>query len=136
VRTGAVAFGCGLLFAVGLSISGMTAPAKVVGFLDVTGGWDPSLAFVMAGALGTLFAARAAGLVRAEPTAGPIDARLVGGAAIFGVGWGLSGFCPGPAVASLGAGVTDAALFVPAMLAGMLAYRLIEPVARPAPACG
>jgi uncharacterized membrane protein YedE/YeeE len=114
----------GLLFAIGLGISGMTQPAKVSGFLDFFGHWDPSLAFVMGGAVGVYFVAyrlvrRLRGPGFAALPSMPIDARLVGGAALFGVGWGLSGFCPGPALASVGAGAHAALWFVPAMLAGM-----------------
>lgn len=120
----------GLLFGVGLLVSGMTDPAKVIGFLDVTGVWDPSLGFVMAGAIAVgFFAFRAAGRRGRSflggalhvPTRRDIDARLLAGSAVFGVGWGLAGFCPGPAVTSLGAGRVEAAVFVAAMLAGMLA---------------
>jgi uncharacterized membrane protein YedE/YeeE len=126
-------FACGSLFAVGLAISGMTQPGKVLGFLDVFGSWDPSLAFVMAGALSVLFAARA--ITPRQPLLAPtfaahppdrIDLRLVGGAAIFGIGWGLSGFCPGPALVSIGAGATAAFVLVPAMLLGMAAHRVFE----------
>ena len=125
------AFSCGLLFAAGLVLGGMTQPSKVVGFLDFTGAWDPSLALVMGGALGThallrrFVVARAAPLLDSsfhEPTRSDLDARLVGGAAIFGIGWGLGGFCPGPAVVSLGAGTHAALVVVPAMLAGMLLH--------------
>jgi len=124
--------GSGALFALGLAVSGMTQPAKVVGFLDVSGDWDPSLAFVMLGAVGVylsvyrgLVARRAAPLYADRfsiPTGSQIDARLLGGAAIFGVGWGLSGFCPGPALVSLGAGTPSALWFVPAAVIGMLVY--------------
>jgi uncharacterized membrane protein YedE/YeeE len=124
----------GGLFGVGLAISGMTDPARVIGFLDVFGKWDPALVFVMAGAVGTygvgMFALRKAASAAADalqkerlPTmrAEPIDRRLVIGAAIFGVGWGLSGFCPGPALANLGALRIEALVFVPAMVIGMVA---------------
>jgi uncharacterized membrane protein YedE/YeeE len=123
-----VALAAGLLFSVGLAISGMTRPSKVLGFLDVTGAWDPSLMFVMLGAIGVYASAYWASRRMQKPIAGAafaqlppprVDARLVGGAATFGVGWGLSGLCPGPAVTSIGAGTTSALLFVPAMLAGM-----------------
>jgi len=126
-------FACGSIFAVGLAISGMTQPGKVLGFLDVFGSWDPSLAFVMAAALAVLFAARA--FTPRQPLLSPtfaahppdrIDLRLVGGAAIFGIGWGLSGFCPGPALVSIGAGTTAAFVLVPAMLVGMGAHRVFE----------
>lgn len=118
----------GFLFGAGLAVSGMTNPAKVQGFLDLAGEWDPSLAFVMAGAV--LSFAIGARLVqrRARPIAGAsfpapaerrIDLRLLSGAALFGIGWGLAGFCPGPAVANLGALRFEALVFVPAMIAGM-----------------
>jgi uncharacterized membrane protein YedE/YeeE len=117
----------GGLFGAGLAISGMTDPARVIGFLDVFGKWDPALAFVMAGAVGTYgigtFALRRLGGVSGKlPTtrSEPIDRRLVIGAAIFGVGWGLSGFCPGPALANLGALRIEALVFVPAMAIGMV----------------
>ena len=127
-------FAAGLLFASGLALSGMTHPAKVLAFLDVTGAWDPRLAFVMGGAVLVYFAAdrwarrRRRPLFAAAfppPPSSRIDARLLGGAAIFGVGWGLSGFCPGPAIVSVGAGVSAALWFVPAMLAGMALHRLV-----------
>ena len=123
----------GGLFGTGLAISGMTDPARVIGFLDVFGKWDPALAFVMAGAVATYglgtFALRKAshrdalqpeGLKLPTTRSEPIDRRLVMGAAIFGVGWGLSGFCPGPALANLGALRIEALVFAPAMLVGMV----------------
>jgi uncharacterized membrane protein YedE/YeeE len=117
----------GGLFGAGLAISGMTDPARVIGFLDVLGKWDPALAFVMAGAvatygLGTFALRRFAGAGTKLPRtkSEPIDRRLVIGAAIFGVGWGLSGFCPGPALANLGAVRNEALIFVPAMAIGMV----------------
>jgi uncharacterized membrane protein YedE/YeeE len=125
----------GLLFALGLGLAGMTDPARVVGFLDVAGRWDPSLAFVMAGALGTYALARRVVLRRARPLLAPafpapgpreLDARLLTGAALFGVGWGLSGYCPGPAVASLAVGGRTVALFVAAMVSGMALFRAWE----------
>ncbi len=125
----------GLVFGFGLVVSGMTEPAKVIGFLDVTGRWDPSLAFVMVGAILThwiLFRfimkrpspllASAFGL----PTAQRLDARLIGGAALFGLGWGLAGYCPGPGLVSVGALTAPALLFVGSMLAGMGAFELME----------
>jgi uncharacterized protein len=125
------AFAAGLVFGVGLIVSGMTDPGKVIGFLDVAGDWDPSLAFVMGGAvLVGFFAFRFAGR-RARTFLGgamqlphnrDIDKRLLAGSALFGIGWGLAGFCPGPALVSFGSGFGEAALFVVAMLGGMLAY--------------
>lgn len=127
----------GALFAVGLAVSGMTEPAKVIGFLDVTGNWDPSLAFVMVGALGVYAAAYHGWAVKmARPFLAPrfslprltaIDAPLIAGAAIFGIGWGLAGFCPGPALVAFGAGTNAALWFVPAMIAGMLIHQMIRP---------
>jgi uncharacterized membrane protein YedE/YeeE len=115
----------GGLFGSGLAISGMTDPARVIGFLDVFGAWDPALAVVMAGAvgvygLGMLVLRRFDGLKLPSAALSLIDRRLVIGAAIFGVGWGLGGFCPGPALANLGALRVEALLFVPAMAIGML----------------
>ena len=125
------AFACGLVFACGLGVGGMTQPSKVVGFLDVTGAWDPSLALVMGGALGTHALLRRFVTTRSRPLLAPafcvptkkdVDARLVVGAAIFGAGWGLGGFCPGPAIVALGGGMPAALVIVPAMLAGMLLH--------------
>ena len=115
----------GALFGTGLAISGMTDPARVIGFLDLFGNWDPTLLFVMGGAvliygLGTFILRRRTPLKLPATTTSSIDRRLVIGAAIFGVGWGLGGFCPGPALANLGAFRTEALVFVPAMLIGML----------------
>jgi uncharacterized membrane protein YedE/YeeE len=119
----------GLVFGAGLVLSGMTDPRNVVAFLDVTGGfgpWSPNLAAVMVGAIAVHLAAlRALGAreprsARAGQGAGRFDARLVGGAGIFGVGWGLAGYCPGPAIVSLGSGAPSAWVFVLAMLVGVL----------------
>ena len=121
----------GLVFGIGLIVSGMADPAKVLGFLDLAGAWDPSLAFVMAGAIlvGVLAfyvaGRRARTFLGGElklPTARQIDRRLVLGSLTFGIGWGLAGFCPGPALVAFGAGIDQAALFVGAMLAGMVIY--------------
>jgi uncharacterized membrane protein YedE/YeeE len=120
----------GALFGTGLAVSGMTDPARVIGFLDVFGKWDPALAFVMAGAvlvygIGMLILRRRAGVSLRlsyqlpSTKSSPIDWRLVIGAAIFGVGWGLGGFCPGPALANLGALRIQALVFVPLMALGM-----------------
>lgn len=124
-----VALIAGLLFALGLVVSGMTQPAKVIGFLDVTGKWDPSLAFVMGGALLVTLIAFAITPREGKqpwfaakfelPTRKDIDAKLIGGAALFGIGWGLAGYCPGPAFAALYAGGLDIVLFVAALLCGM-----------------
>lgn len=135
-----VAFVTGLLFALGLGISGMTLPQKVIGFLDVTGAWDPSLAFVMGGAVG-VYAIAYQITRRMEkpryaakfhlPTSKQIDWRLLLGAALFGAGWGLGGFCPGPALVSLPAGFAgtwDIVLFVLSMFVGMWGFRVFERV--------
>jgi uncharacterized membrane protein YedE/YeeE len=125
----------GLVFGLGLVLSGMTDPSKVLGFLDLTGAWDPSLAFVMGGAVVVgFFAFRVAGGrpksilgdTMRIPTATQIDRRLVMGGLAFGVGWGLAGFCPGPALASLGMGNGKALIFVAAMVAGMAVFELLE----------
>jgi uncharacterized membrane protein YedE/YeeE len=122
----------GLLFGIGLVISGMADPAKVLNFLDLAGSWDPSLAFVMGGAVIVAFFGYRfvlgwkRPLLAADfqlPKRSAIDGRLVAGAAIFGLGWGLGGFCPGPALTSLGLAETGTLVFVPAMFAGMLAAR-------------
>jgi uncharacterized protein len=119
-------FAAGGLFGMGLAISGMTDPARVIGFLNVFGAWDPALLFVMAGAVGVygtgmLILRRVKNQNPQLPSArsSPIDRQLVIGATIFGVGWGLGGFCPGPALANLGALRVEALLFVPAMAIGM-----------------
>ena len=125
----AVAFAAGALFSLGLALSGMTDPARVLGFLDVTGAWDPSLLFVMAGGVAVFAAAwQVARRMRAPLVAGArfpelpreLDGKLVGGALLFGAGWGLAGYCPAPALAAVGAGIEGAALFAAAMVAGML----------------
>jgi hypothetical protein len=129
------AFLAGLVFGLGLILSGMTDPGKVIGFLDLTGNWDPSLAFVMGGAVLVGFLAFAIARRRTRnflggamrvPDRRDIDARLVGGSAVFGIGWGLAGFCPGPALVSFGSGQDKAAVFVAAMLLGMLVYTIAE----------
>jgi uncharacterized membrane protein YedE/YeeE len=128
VRRLVFAVAAGLLFGLGLVLSGMTQPEKVIGFLDVTGAWDPSLALVMGGAL--LVHAPVYRLIRRRtsplfeiaftvPTRNDLDSSLFAGAALFGAGWGLGGYCPGPAVVSASGGATQAALFTAAMLAGM-----------------
>lgn len=126
-----VALASGLVFGLGLSLSGMLDPARVQGFLDVFGNWDPSLAFVLGGAVVVAFlGARLAGRMSQPifdktfhvPTNQKIDRPLIVGSAIFGFGWGLSGFCPGPAVASLSLGLWQTVLFVAAMLVGMVAH--------------
>ncbi|KAA1011505.1 YeeE/YedE family protein [Paraburkholderia panacisoli] len=125
----------GLIFGTGLIISGMANPAKVLGFLNLAGNWDPSLAFVMAGAIaigapGFSIARRLKRSVLDAPmqlpTATRIDRRLLVGSALFGAGWGLAGFCPGPALVSTGSGEPKAVLFVVAMLVGMAIFSLLE----------
>jgi hypothetical protein len=128
-----VALIAGLVFGVGLTISRMVDPAKVLGFLDIAGAWDPSLILVMAGAIMVAFPAffviqrrghdmRGRGV--ALPPRWPLDWRLVTGSIVFGAGWGLVGFCPGPALASLGLGSARSLVFIAAMLIGMLAVDL------------
>ncbi|MBV6273720.1 YeeE/YedE family protein [Alcaligenaceae bacterium CGII-47] len=125
----------GLVFGLGLILSGMTDPGKVIGFLDLGGSWDPSLGLVMGGAVIVSFIAfrmartRGASLLGKPlklPASTTIDPRLVFGSLAFGAGWGLAGFCPGPAIVSLGSGQAKAAIFVIAMLAGMLVYEVIN----------
>ncbi|MDP1774303.1 MAG: YeeE/YedE family protein [Methylobacter sp.] len=129
------AFLAGLLFGLGLIISGMTNPSKVIGFLDLTGEWDPSLAFVMGGAIligsGAFAIAekRQRSLLGAPmrlSSATKLDARLLLGSLVFGIGWGMSGFCPGPAVVSAAAGQPKALIFVASMLSGMALYHRLE----------
>ena len=128
-------FFVGLLFGLGLLLSGMTDPAKVLGFLDLFGIWDPSLAFVMGGAIAVGALAFAVAKKRTRsflggamhvPTARDIDKRLVLGSLLFGVGWGLAGFCPGPAIVSAAAGQPKAMVFIAAMLAGMWLFEMLE----------
>jgi len=125
---------CGIVFGSGLALSGMTNPAKVLAFLDVAGVWDPTLAFVMTGALATTAAGFALARARlrpwlaetfALPTRRDLDADLLGGAVLFGVGWGLVGLCPGPALANLSRPSAEILVFVGAMLAGVAAHRLL-----------
>ncbi|MBM3546591.1 MAG: YeeE/YedE family protein [Alphaproteobacteria bacterium] len=125
----------GLIFGIGLALSGMLDPARVLGFLDIAGGaWDPTLVFVLAGAVGVTAIGYGLARPRAKPvfgesfqwpTASQIDARLLGGAAMFGVGWGLVGYCPGPAVASIGFAGTPTAIFCLALVGGMLLHRVM-----------
>ena len=131
MRIGA-SLAAGLLFGLGLVISGMSNPAKILNFLDVFGAWDPSLAFVMAGAVAVTFVGYRLVLARKQPlydvsfylpTAKDIDPPLIAGSSIFGLGWGLSGFCPGPAFTALPMLATGTLAFLPAMLVGMWAAR-------------
>jgi hypothetical protein len=117
-----VAFICGLLFGLGLIISGMTEPDKVLGFLDVSGLWNPSLGFVMAGAVGVVAVAYGVAkrrLPALNASAAKVDKNLLLGAAVFGVGWGLAGICPGPALVLLGTGSPKSAVFFLGLLGGM-----------------
>ena len=126
---------CGLIFGTGLVVSGMSNPAKVLNFLDFAGTWDPSLAFVMAGAVAVTFTGYRLVLTRpgplfAErfhmPTTRDIDPPLLVGAACFGLGWGLGGYCPGPAVTALALSAKGTLVFVPCMLVGMWAARMVK----------
>lgn len=128
-------FAVGLIFGIGLILSGMTDPGKVIGFLDLFGAWDPSLALVMGGAI--LIGVFAFALAKKRtttflgdalqlPSSNDIDKRLLAGSLLFGVGWGLAGFCPGPAIVSLGSGQPQAAVFVLAMLVGMVLFEWSE----------
>ena len=125
----------GLIFGIGLIISGMTDPSKVIGFLDISGKWDPSLALVMGGAIVVglvvfrLARSRTRSLLGAPmrlPTARQIDRRLIFGALAFGAGWGLAGYCPGPVLASLATGTGKPWIFTMAMLSGMVMFEIIE----------
>lgn len=125
----------GALFGLGLAMSGLTDPRRVLGFLDVFGDFDPTLMFVLGGAVGTtsllfrLVLRRRSPLLAMTfqlPSAKHVDRRLLGGAALFGVGWGIAGYCPGPALAGLGIGSVEALWFVPAMLAGTLLHRIVS----------
>jgi hypothetical protein len=132
VKSGVLAFVAGVLFCAGLALSGMAQPGKVLGFLDVGGAWDASLAFVMVGGIAVYasalaFSRRLArpafGSMFPPPPASGLDRRLLAGAALFGIGWGLSGYCPGPAVAAFAAGARAALWFTPSMLLGMWIYQ-------------
>lgn len=125
----------GLTFGVGISISGMANPAKVLNFFDIAGAWDPSLAFVMGGALAVTFIGYRIVFARGRPvfyatfrlpTKSDIDLPLIGGSAVFGIGWGISGFCPGAAIPALGTARGEVIVFVLAMLAGILAARALR----------
>ena len=132
-RQVAAAFACGLVFALGLGLSGMTHPARILGFLDVFGSWDPTLLFTMAGAVGVhmpllwLIRRRTTPLFAPRfelPTKKDLDRRLIGGSALFGIGWALGGFCPGPAVVSVFGGRSSNFVFFIALLVGMGARTL------------
>ena len=135
LKTILFAFASGLIFGLGLILAGMANPAKVLGFLDVAGTWDPSLAFVMAGAImigfvAFLFAKKRTqsflGLPMQMPTNQLIDKKLVFGSALFGIGWGLGGICPGPGIVLLGVGGVKGLVFVSALVLGVLIFRLID----------
>jgi uncharacterized protein len=124
----------GLLFGLGLAISGMTDPARVLGFLDLFGAWDPTLMFVLGGAVVTTFIGYRRVLRRSQPlfaeafqlpSRQDLDGRLIGGAALFGIGWGLSGYCPGPAIASLGGLTVPLVAMLVAMVAGWFLARAL-----------
>jgi uncharacterized membrane protein YedE/YeeE len=128
-------FVVGLLFGLGLMLSGMTDPGKVIGFLDLFGNWDPSLALVMGGAIAVGFFAFALAKKRTTnffggalhlPKSTQIDKRLIWGNVMFGAGWGLAGFCPGPALVSMATGQDKALVFVLSMVLGMIVYELIQ----------
>ncbi len=130
----AIALAAGLVFGLGLVISGMSNPAKVIGFLNVAGPWDPTLLLVMGGALAVtipgfrLLKSRARPLFSERfeiPTRKHLDARLITGAALFGLGWGIAGFCPGPAFTALATARLDVVLFVAAMIAGAVAHKIL-----------
>jgi uncharacterized membrane protein YedE/YeeE len=136
----ATEFTVGLLFGWGLMIAGMTDPGKVIGFLDLAGAWDPSLAFVMGGAIAVGFFAFGMAKKRTSnffggalhlPTSKDIDKRLVIGSLLFGAGWGLAGFCPGPGIVSMAAGEFKGLVFVVAMLAGMAVFEFTDRRAAP-----
>ena len=135
LKTVLFAFIAGLIFGLGLILAGMANPAKVLGFLDIAGTWDPSLAFVMAGAIMIGFVAFLLAKKRTQsflglpiqmPTNQLIDKELVLGSALFGIGWGLAGICPGPGIVLLGAGETKGLVFVSALVLGVLIFRVIN----------
>jgi len=133
VKRAVVAFGCGLVFGAGLIISQMSNPAKIIGFLDITGNWDPSLALVMGSAVAVFGVLYRLALGQGTPLFAPrfslpekdrLEMPLILGALIFGIGWGLGGFCPGPAIVSAAFGDARVWAFVAAMIAGMVVYRI------------
>jgi len=135
MKSAVTSFFAGIVFALGLGISGMTRPIKVIGFLDFFGQWDASLAFVMIGAIAVYFVAyrisrrMSSPVLEAKfsiPSRADFDARLIAGAAVFGIGWGLGGFCPGPAITSLASGAAPVAVFVAAMAAGIYLHGWIS----------
>jgi len=135
LRTLLAALLAGALFGLGLAVSGMTDPQRILGFLDVAGAFDPTLLFVLGGAVGTTMLLFRFVLQRPAPVLAErfqvsqlrsVDARLLAGAGVFGIGWGLAGYCPGPALVGLGVLSPEALWFVPAMLAGMALHRLLR----------
>jgi len=133
-RYSIAALAAGALFGLGLAMSGMTDARRVLGFLDLFGAFDPTLLFVLAGAVATTLLLFRVVLRRGSPVLADtfhvsnlrhIDRQLLGGAALFGIGWGIAGYCPGPALAGLGIGSAEALWFVPAMLGGMLLHRVV-----------
>jgi uncharacterized membrane protein YedE/YeeE len=131
-----------VIFGTGIVLSGMANPAKVINFFDIAGTWDPSLAFVMGGALIVTAIGYRVVFGRERPlfegrfnlpTARNLDARLIGGSALFGVGWGISGFCPGGALPALGTGIPEVFIFTAAMLAGIFGAKYLQSLSRPAP---
>jgi uncharacterized protein len=144
MKVALTSFISGVVFALGLGISGMTRPIKVIGFLDFFGNWDASLAFVMVGAIGVYFVAyRLSRTMHSPilaatfsiPTRSGVDARLLGGAALFGAGWGLAGFCPGPAITSLASGSAPVVAFVASMSAGIYLHGWFSQL-EPSPSSG
>lgn len=138
-----VPFATGLLFAVGLAVSGMTVPAKIIGFLDLGAAWDPSLAWVMLGAIAVFASAFRLSRRMTKPlvgeafaalAVGKVDPKLLAGAAVFGIGWGLSGFCPGPAFVAAATGIGQAVVFCGAMLVGFWGTRAVDGRFKRAPA--
>lgn len=130
----------GVIFGLGISLSGMANPAKVLNFFDIAGTWDPSLIFVMGGALITTFVGyklvfgRSAPVFGSDfnvPTSRRIDAKLVGGSALFGLGWGIAGFCPGGALPALGTGRPEVFVFTAALIAGIVLAKILQPVVAP-----
>lgn len=130
-----VSYLIGLVFGIGIAISGMANPAKVLNFFDIAGTWDPSLAFVMGGALITTFIGYKLVFGRARPVMGDsfqvptnraLDARLLGGAAVFGIGWGIAGFCPGGAIPALGTGRWEVFAFTAAVIAGIYLAKALQ----------
>jgi uncharacterized protein len=128
VRPLASALGAGILFGIGLWVSGMANPKKVLGFLDITGEWDASLLLVMGGAVAVTLVGFRVYKSRFEmPTRKDLDFPLIGGAAVFGIGWGIAGYCPGPALTALSTLSHESVVFVAAMLAGGLLHKLVMP---------